>query len=424
MPKVLKSYSSNYKIGVIDEGTITLDTGDRVGTVVITGNLEVQGDSTTIDTTQLSIEDNIIVLSSGTVGSGLPSTVNFQSGIEIERGSLPDVRWIFDEQISWTLGGLSGQGTFYAEEGEGGQKLPLNTPGIIAQGNFYIDTSNGVVSVTNTPNYEEKIFNYQNGGVQPTAAGTFIIDDDNIPNTKAVTDYIDYNFANRFQTTIAEGNTEVKTIDDSHALLDIVSVDSSGSSTVIETQGPHGFTVSDTVDISGIQANGDPLESLNATNINVIEFLTPFRVRIDIGVIGADVSNYVSNSGTISKSTIDENRITFTVQGNNIADIYENRINIDGIEIKGTEISTTESNSDLILKSSGVGSVKVDDVLEISASPYDDDILSLPTAPAEGIKLFSKQPGTGKTGLYYVNNSNAIDEIVSKNRSLLFSMLF
>src|SRR6056297_3105387 len=231
MPKVLKSYSSNYKIGVIDEGTITLDTGDRVGTVVITGNLEVQGDSTTIDTTQLSIEDNIIVLSSGTVGSGLPSTVNFQSGIEIERGSLPDVRWIFDEQISWTLGGLSGQGTFYAQAGS--QKLPLNTPGIVAQGDFYIDTSNGVVSVTNTPNYEEKIFNYQNGSVQPTAAGTFIIDDDNIPNTKAVTDYIDYNFANRFQTTIAQGNTEVEAIDDSHPLLDIVSVDSSGSSTVI-----------------------------------------------------------------------------------------------------------------------------------------------------------------------------------------------
>jgi hypothetical protein len=112
------------------------------------------------------------------------------------------------------------------------------------------------------------------------------------------------------------------------------------------------------------------------------------------------------------------------VQGNNIADIYENRFDIDGLEINGTGISTTESNSDLILKSSGEGSVKIDDILEITAAPYDDDILPSPLPPQEGIKLFSKQPGTGKTGLYYVNNNNTTDEIISKNRSLLFSMLF
>ena len=423
MPKVLKSYSSNYKIGVIDEGTITLDTGDRVGTVVITGNLEVQGDSTTIDTTQLSIEDNIIVLSSGTQGSGLPSSVNFQSGIEIERGSLPDARWIFDEQISWTLGGLSGQGTFYAQAGS--QKLPINTPGIVAQGDFYIDTGNGVISVTNTPDYEEKIFNYENGNISPNSNGIFIIDDDNIPNTKAVKDYIDYNFENRFQSTISEGNTEVETVDENHDLLDIVSVNAdSNNSTVIQTRGPHGFLETDTVDISGIQANGDPLESLNGTNISVIEVINSFVVRLDTVVQGSDVSNYVEDSGTIAKSSFEESSIKFTVQGNNIADIYENRFDIDGLELKGTGISTTESNSDLTLKSSGEGSVKIDDILEITAAPYDDDILPSPLAPQEGIKLFSKQSGTGKTGLYYVNSNNTTDEIVSKNRSLLFSMLF
>jgi len=423
MPKVLKSYSSNYKIGVIDEGTITLDTGDRVGTVVITGNLEVQGDSTTIDTTQLSIEDNIIVLSSGTQGSGLPSSVNFQSGIEIERGSLPDARWIFDEQIAWTLGGLSGQGTFYAQAGS--QKLPINTPGIVAQGDFYIDTGNGVISVTNTPDYEEKIFNYENGNISPNSNGIFIIDDDNIPNTKAVKDYIDYNFENRFQSTISEGNTEVETVDENHDLLDIVSVNAdSNNSTVIQTRGPHGFLETDTVDISGIQANGDPLESLNGTNISVIEVINSFVIRLDTVVQGADVSNYVEDSGTIAKSSFEESSIKFTVQGNNIADIYENRFDIDGLELKGTGISTTESNSDLTLKSSGEGSVKIDDILEITAAPYDDDILPSPLAPQEGIKLFSKQSGTGKTGLYYVNSNNTTDEIVSKNRSLLFSMLF
>jgi hypothetical protein len=363
------------------------------------------------------------VLSSGTQGSGLPSSVNFQSGIEIERGSLPDARWIFDEQIAWTLGGLSGQGTFYAQAGS--QKLPLNTPGIVAQGDFYIDTGNGVISVTNTPDYEEKIFNYENGNISPNSNGIFIIDDDNIPNTKAVKDYIDYNFENRFQSTISEGNTEVETVDENHDLLDIVSVNAdSNNSTVIQTRGPHGFLETDTVDISGIQANGDPLESLNGTNIAVIEVINSFVVRLDTVVQGADISNYVEDSGTIAKSSFEESSIKFTVQGNNIADIYENRFDIDGLELKGTGISTTESNSDLTLKSSGEGSVKIDDILEITAAPYDDDILPSPLAPQEGIKLFSKQSGTGKTGLYYVNSNNTTDEIVSKNRSLLFSMLF
>jgi len=363
------------------------------------------------------------VLSAGTVGAGLPSSVNFQSGIEIDRGSLPDARWIFDEQISWTLGGLSGQGTFYAEAGS--QKLPLNTPGIVAQGDFYIDTGNGVISVTNTPDYEEKIFNYNNGVIEPSSNGTFIIDDDNIPNTKAVKDFIDFNFENRVQSSLGEGDTEVEAIDEFHPLLDIIAVNpDDNNTTVVQTSGPHGFLETDTVDISGIQANGDPLESLNGTNIAVIEVINSFVVRLDTTVQGANVSNYIEDSGTIAKSSFEESRIKFTVQGNNIADIYENRFDVDGLELKGTSISTIESNSDLTLKSSGEGSVKIDDILEITSAPYDDDTLPAPIAPQEGIKLFSKEQSTGKTGLYYVNNNNTTDEIVSKNRSLLYSMLF
>ena len=40
MSRVLRVYNSDHKIAVQDGGTITLDTGDLVGTTVITGNLE------------------------------------------------------------------------------------------------------------------------------------------------------------------------------------------------------------------------------------------------------------------------------------------------------------------------------------------------------------------------------------------------
>lgn len=425
MSKVLKSYSSDYKIATRDSGTITLDTGENTGTVFITGSLEIKGDSTTIDTTELKIEDNVIVLSQGTEGSGLPSSVDFQSGIEIDRGSSPNARWIYDEEITWTLGGTTGSGTFYAEQGIGAQKLPLNTPGIVAQGNLYIDTGNGVISVTNTPDYEEKIFNYDNGFIQPDNRGIIVVDDDNIPNAKAVRDYVDYSFTNRSSFFVSQGDSKLEVIDETHVLENILSINDSGNNTtVIETDGQHGLTELDTVDIIDIQANGDPLENLNSTDVDIVEVISPTVVRLDISATGADTSEYIAGSGTLKKSDAVESRIAVSVEGIDIAEFYDNRFSVDGIEIGNNTISLTESNEELILKAPGVGSVVIDDVLEIPTIPYDDDPFGEPISPADGVKLFSKQPGTGKVGLYYVNNNNTTDEIVSKNRSLLFSMLF
>ena len=65
MPKVLHAYNTDYKIAVRDSGTITLDTGTETGTVIVTGDLQVQGNTTTIDTVNLEIEDNVLVLNKG-----------------------------------------------------------------------------------------------------------------------------------------------------------------------------------------------------------------------------------------------------------------------------------------------------------------------------------------------------------------------
>lgn len=420
MPRVLNAYNTNYKIRVQDGGEIRLDTGVETGTVVVTGNLEVLGTTTTIDTVNLEIEDNILLLNRDEQGSGVSENT---SGIQIDRGTLPDAQWIFDEQISWQLGGINGTGSFYSQAG--GQKLPITTPGIVAQGDLYVDTGAGVISVINTPNYEEKIFNYDNGLVKPDSNGFIVISDDNIPNAKAVKDYIDYFFANRSQNRIAEGNTVAETIDESHSLFDIVSVNDGGNNTtVLQTSGPHGFTDSDSIDISGVDANGDALESLNGTGISVLQIINQNVFRIDASVSGADITQYVANSGTVTKTVFEESRLKIQVQGADIADFYDNRVDIGSLEIKDTQIQTTDSNSDLLLKSSGAGTVKIDDVLQIQSIPYDEDFNDPPVSPQQGIKLYSQDQGTGKTGLYYINNNSTNDEIVSKNRSLLFSMLF
>ena len=73
--------------------TLTIDPaaiGDNTGTVVIAGNLTVNGTTTTINSNEVNIGDNILILNSDETGS--PSQ---NAGLEVERGSSTNVslRW-------------------------------------------------------------------------------------------------------------------------------------------------------------------------------------------------------------------------------------------------------------------------------------------------------------------------------------------
>ena len=430
MPKYLRAYDSNYIIASKPGGEIRLDTGELEGTVIVTGDLEVKGTTTEISSTEVTIEDNIIVLSSGTTGPGLPSgpPINAQSGIEIDRGpSALRARWIYDENVSWQLGGLSsaslGVGTFYAQAGT--QKLPINTPGIVAGGTLFVDTGASVISVTGTPNYEEKVFNYISGQVAPDANGNLVIDDDHIPNAKAVNDLVNFNFLNRSQSFIEQGDTRVDALDETHVLENIISITNSGNgTTVIQTQGPHGFADTDAVNISGIQASGDPLEGLNQNNIDIIEIISDTVIRLDIEVVGANTASYIANSGTIEKVGAIRSKVSIQVEGEVIADFFNDNLRVADFEIQANRISTTDTNQDFVLSAPGTGSVQIDDVLELKTAPWDSDPNNQPQSVQDGIKLYAADEFTGKTGLFYVNSSGTRDEIASKNRALLFSMLF
>jgi len=338
MSKVLKVSNSNYKIAVQDGGTITLDTGTEQGSVVVTGDLEVRGNTTTVESETMVIRDNIITLSADNISAGIPASLNYRSGLEINRGSAADAYFVYDETIQWATGGTSGTGTFTFEVA--GSTIPINTNGIVSGGNLYlIQAGSGVISVTGTTNYEENVFYYSGGSVAVNPSTlTEIIDDDHIPNAKAVADYVDYVFATFFQDRIDEGDTFVETKD---------------------------FSV------------------------------TGLPSAVEVGV-----------DGTLK------------------AVFYDNRVEIEQIRIEGSTITSTDSNEDLILSAPGAGSVRVDDNLLINSTPNLDDTATDPTAPTDGLKLYVKSEDTGGTGLFFVNSDSTQDEIVSKNRALLFSMIF
>ena len=82
--------------------TFTIDPaahGDDTGTVVIAGNLTVNGTTTSVNSTTVTLGDNIIVLNSGE--SGTPSA---DAGFEIERGSSTNVSLLWSESNDyWTV---------------------------------------------------------------------------------------------------------------------------------------------------------------------------------------------------------------------------------------------------------------------------------------------------------------------------------
>jgi len=117
-------------------------------------------------------------------------------------------------------------------------------------------------------------------------------------------------------------------------------------------------------------------------------------------------------------------RINVTVDNSTVATIFNDRIEIGDIRIRSNTISTTASNTDLILSSPGSGTVQIDDVLSLKETPHEHDINTDPLAPADGIKLYSKTQSLGKTGLFYINKSNTTDELISNKRALAYSMIF
>jgi hypothetical protein len=72
--------------------------------LTVTGNLTVQGTTTTLDTQQLLVEDNIITLNSN-VTTGVPS---LNAGIEVSRGDSATVQFVWDEAADeWSFGNES-----------------------------------------------------------------------------------------------------------------------------------------------------------------------------------------------------------------------------------------------------------------------------------------------------------------------------
>ena len=322
MSKYLKIPNGNYTIEVQSGGTIRLDTGLETGEVRVSGDLVVEGNTTTVRSEEMLIKDNMIELNDGDTGQN--GITLDKSGLKIDRGAnsaqYPIVEFVFDENVEWndpaTQTNISG-GFIFREES--GKLIGIRTPTVSTGGSDLFLDFNGGVGVARIVN---------SSGNDYTAK---ITEDDILTNKKYVDDAIVAGIQSITIKSIQQGDSKVELFDDS---------------------------------IEAVESN--------------------FNIEIN----GLEVARF-------------EQTQTF----------------IEDIVIQNNRIETATTGEDLTLASFGSGSVSIDGVLKMPNQTSDP-------APSTGVILYGKEPGLGKTGLYYVNSNAVADEMVSRKRALLYSYIF
>lgn len=183
--------NGDYKLKIQDGGSVVFDTGSA-GTVYVTGNLEIQGSTTTVNSTELTVTDNMILLNDGYQDSGIPQSVDYISGIEVNRGSQPNALFVWDDEttIFDPKSSTNPQGGWVLYRG---QKADNYLAGIFTNSiksedtDIAFQTGASSALIVKTPNYEDNV-----------------IDDDHIPNRKYVNDYVaTYAIANPPSQTVS-----------------------------------------------------------------------------------------------------------------------------------------------------------------------------------------------------------------------------
>jgi hypothetical protein len=342
--------NGDYNIKVKDGGTIKLDTGTS-GDTIITGNLTVQGDVTSVSTTNLEIKDRIITLNDGENG---PGVTLLYSGIEIDRGTYVDSTAVPRAAFVWneTNPGFTteedpasaagywmfatGQEGVYGFKDSNIKLRRILTDASTDSGDLtLIGTGYGVVKGAGTTNYRLQV-----------------TDTDDIPNK----DYVDYSILNNptFQIR-APQNQDTRVI------------------------------IADREVTPNTSLQSGSLAYYNALSIGI---------------------------------PTTESLVSFIVDGAIPGQFFSNRVLIQGLEFSGTEITNDSTNTNIYIRTNGTGKLQTNYAMQL-----DNNAVS-PAQVSGSHVIYSKAESTGRTGIFFVNTENTRDELVSKNRALLFSMLF
>lgn len=395
--KVLQVDNGDYFVKVQDGGTITLFTGPQQGTVVVSGDLLVEGNTTTVESETMTVKDNIIVVNKGETGTGVTLGT---AGIQVDRGpSTADAQILWDESESHfsptTATTVLGTWVFRRDNGTltGIQTNSIDTNqgvlGLINSG------SAGYVTVTGTANYERNILTYVDTATFNPSFGVTVTDDDRIPNAKAMSDYVTSVFTNYTPEFFASGDTIGQAFDTAR-FTGVASC--SGTTLTIISVTTNYIKLNDFVTGAGIPGG-----------VTIVSFMS------GIGGVGTyQISTSLSFGAQAIVTGDAVSKITFTVDN-----ILKTQIDVNGLLVNNLRLNTNTVSS----TASGItidpnnGQVLVDGYFQLAIQGSD------PTAVASNNMLYHKTLEAGDTGIFFRTTARN-DELVSKRRAILFGMIF
>lgn len=140
----------------------------------------------------------------------------------------------------------------------------------------------------------------------------------------------------------------------------------------------------------------------------------------DKDVTAGDPGSLDYYSTIISDLSSAESKVSTIVDGIRSLTVYKDRIDVQGMVISSGTISyTSVTNDNIFIETQGTGKLQTNFAIQL-----DNTVVTPADLGLDSNIVYSKTESTGKTGLFYINSSGTRDELVSKNRSLLFSMLF
>lgn len=361
-----------YNLKINNGGLIEIDPGPD-GSVRVDGDLTVLGTTTTIESQDLIIVDNTITLNSGEEGNGVSQG---SSGILIDRGSATNAGLFFDESRIFLNSGITPiqnvNGAFILAEADGDGNPTNNTVGLYTN---TVNTTNGndLYFLSNS-DFQNRfgangprltVFqatDYERRVFEYTGAGNIAVDE---------------NQPDRIRRRERTGTNDV--IPNVLAVTDYVNAHYERNfQNRLISPGPDGFT-----------APGQFAGSFSEIQLS----------SVDAG-------------DSVSKIELKVNSLSDPV-----ATYFETEIRLFDVTVLNNEVTTSIVDGDLILSGNGTGSVKV-------TSPLNLPRATDPDQPVDGVNIYAKEEADGGTGVFFINDLGTQDELISRNKALLFSIIF
>ena len=122
--------------------------------------------------------------------------------------------------------------------------------------------------------------------------------------------------------------------------------------------------------------------------------------------------------------TFGESSVSVIVDESLVSQFFRNRAVIQGLEFIGNEITNNDTSENIFLRTNGTGKLETNYAIQIGSIGTDPNTSAgVPAAVSDATLVYSSQPSIGTTGLYFVN-TQVNGEMISKNKALVFSMLF